>query len=100
MYMNQEDSPTTYICIVMKRNYKMKRLFKSTKVIYDAHEAAYFVYYKNWFFWVLDSCYKFDTIPGLRRHDCNKQQAEKQAIERAEAMLETVEVFRKTVFMI
>ena len=38
----------------------MKNLYKSTKAIYDAHKKEYQVYYKNWFVWKYDSCYKFD----------------------------------------
>ena len=38
----------------------MKKLFKQTRVIYDAHLEEYQVYYKNFLFWKFDSCYKFD----------------------------------------
>lgn len=77
----------------------MKSLFKQTKVVYDAHLKEYQVYYKNWLFWRLDSCYKFDERDergylSRRFHYCEKYEAEKRAIDRAQAMLETVEVWR------
>jgi hypothetical protein len=80
----------------------MKHLFKSTKVIFNAHLNQYEVYYKNWFVWRFDSCYRFDERDAqgyLTRsiHFCEKWEAEKQAIERAQAMLETVEVWRRSV---
>lgn len=79
----------------------MRYLYKSTKVIYDAHLKQYQVYYKNWFFWKFDSCYKFDERDAqgyLCRpvHYCEKHEAEKRAIERAKAMLDTVEVWKQT----
>jgi hypothetical protein len=77
----------------------MKHLYKSTKVIYDAHLKQYQVYYKNWFFWKLDSCYKFDDedLPrGYRIHYRTKKEAEERAIDRAKAMLETVEVWKQS----
>jgi len=78
---------------------EMKPLYKSTKVIYDAHKKEYQVYYKNWFVWKYDSCYKYDERDGLRYtpvHYCDKREAEKKAITRAENMLETVEVWRRS----
>lgn len=79
----------------------MKHLYKSTKVIYDAHLKEYQVYYKNWFFWKYDSCYKFDERDSRgyitsQVHYCNKNQAEERAIHRAKAMLETVEVWKQS----
>ena len=79
----------------------MKHLYKSTKVIYDAHLKEYQVYYKNWFFWKYDSCYKFDERDSRgyitsQVHCCNKNQAEERAIHRAKAMLETVEVWKQS----
>ena len=80
----------------------MKNLFKQTRVIYDAHLKEYQVYYKNWFFWKFDSCYKFDERDAkgyliTRFHYCEKHEAEKRAINRASAMLETVEVYRGSI---
>ena len=78
----------------------MKNLFKTTRVVYDAHLKEYQVYYKNWFFWKFDSCYKFDELDKGKRyspiHYCTKEEAEKRAIERAAAMLDTVEVWKKS----
>ena len=53
----------------------------------------------NWFFWIFDSCYKFDERDSKgyltnRIHYHDKHEAEKRAIERATAMLETVEIYR------
>ena len=77
----------------------MKHLFKSTKVIFNAHQNQYEVYYKNWFVWRFDSCYKFDEKKASYNpvHYCDNEQARKRAIARAEAMLETVEVWRRSV---
>lgn len=79
----------------------MKHLFKSTKVIYDAHLKEYQVYYKNWFFWHFDSCYKFDERDEkgylkTRTHYREMHEAEKKAIERAKAMLDTVEIWKQS----
>lgn len=79
----------------------MKHLYKSTKVIYDAHLKEYQVYYKNWFFWKYDSCYKFDERDSRGylkspTHYCDKHQAEERAINRAKAMLDTVEVWKQS----
>ena len=79
----------------------MKNLFKSTKVIFDAHLKQYQVYYKNWLVWHLDSCYKYDErdskgyLPSPV-HYCDKDTAKQRAITRAENMLETVEVWRRS----
>ena len=67
----------------------MKRLFKQTKVIYDAHEQCYDVYYKNFLFW------KFDQAYSVYNHN-NNETAKRLAIARAENMLDTVEVYRST----
>ena len=67
----------------------MKRLFKQTKVIYDAHEQCYDVYYKNFLFW------KFDQAYPVYNHN-NNETAKRLAIARAENMLDTVEVYRST----
>ena len=80
----------------------MKNLFKQTRVIYDAHLKEYQVYYKNFLFWKFDSCYKFDKRDDKgyltnRNHYCDKHEAEKRAITRAKAMLETVEVYRGSI---
>jgi hypothetical protein len=79
----------------------MKQLYKSTKVIFDAHLKEYQVYYKNWFFWKFDSCYKYDERDSRgylikSHHYCDKHEAEKRAIERAQAMLNTVEVWKQS----
>ena len=85
----------------VKREVDMKNLYKSTKVIYDAHKKEYQVYYKNWFVWKYDSCYKFDERDSRgyiinQTYYCNKEQAEERAINRAKAMLETVEVWKQS----
>lgn len=72
----------------------MKNIFKQTKVIYDAHQKEYQVWYRNFFIWHFDSCYKFDENPSHSIHYRNKQRAEEMSIERAKAMLNTVEVWR------
>ncbi len=74
----------------------MKLLYKTTKVIYDAHLKQYQVYYKNWLFWKFDSAYKFDEHPSRPVHYADKKKAEERAINRASAMLDTVEVWKQT----
>jgi hypothetical protein len=76
----------------------MKTIYKSTKVIYDAHLKEYQVYYKNWFVWKFDSCYKFDEKKSHYNpvHYCNEEQAKERAINRASAMLNTVEVWKQS----
>lgn len=78
----------------------MKHLYKSTKVIFNAHLKEYQVFYKNWLFWKYDSCYKYDERDGKSYnpvHYCDKDTAKQRAITRAEDMLETVEIWRRSV---
>lgn len=65
----------------------MKRLFKQTKVEYDAHMQEYNVYYKNWLFWRFEQTYKVGT------HLTDKD-AKEFAVTRAKNMLDTVEIYR------
>ena len=74
----------------------MRYLYKSTKVIYDAHLKEYQVYYKNWFTWKYDSCYKYDENPAWTGNNANKDQAKERAINRAQAMLNTVEIWKQS----
>jgi len=67
----------------------MKPLYKTVKVVYDAHTAEYKVYYRNWFRW------RFDRGYNVSKYMSPKTAGE-SAIERAESLLETVEVFRKS----
>lgn len=67
----------------------MKPLYLSVKVIYDGHQKRYEVYYRNWFKWHYDSCYKVDEY-------LNQERAKELAIERAQGMLGTEEVWRGT----
>jgi hypothetical protein len=73
-----------------------KQLFKSVKVIYDAHLKCYDVYYKNWFTWHLDQRYRYDEDPRHIIHYCTQDEAKERAITRAESLLKTVEVYRKS----
>jgi hypothetical protein len=65
----------------------MKRLFKQTKVVYDAHMQEYNVYYKNFLFWKYDRCYKVDKY-------MNDVTAKELAITYAQNILSTVEIYR------
>ena len=67
----------------------MKPLYKTVKVVYDAHTAEYMVYYRNWFRWRFDRGYNVSKY-------MSPKSAREMAIERAESLLETVEVFRKS----
>ena len=74
-----------------------KPLYKTVKVIYNAIDESYEIWYRNWFFWNFDSSYKFDKSDN--KHPLyyrTKEQAEQMAINRAAAMLKSVEVFRGT----
>ena len=65
----------------------MRKLFKQTKVVYDAHEESYDVYYKNFLFWRFDQAYK------VKEYRPNHKAME-MAIDRAKSMLDTVEIWR------
>ena len=65
----------------------MRKLFKQTKVVYDAHEESYYVYYKNFLLWRFDQAYK------VRTH-CPDARAREMALARAKCMLDTVEIWR------
>lgn len=78
----------------------MKPLFKQTKVVYDDHQKQYEVYYRNLFLWHFDSCYKIDDKHLYTPYsDQKKEEAKERAIKRAQAMLNTVEVWRGSNFM-
>jgi uncharacterized UPF0160 family protein len=67
----------------------MRKLFKQTKVVYDAHQKTYNVYYKNFLSWRFDSAY--------RVHEYLRDEiAKAKAIERAQAMLDTVEIWKSS----
>ena len=65
----------------------MQKLFKQTKVVYNAHLQEYNVYYKNWLFWQFEQTYKVST-------HLNNEKAKELAITRARNMLDTVEIWR------
>ena len=65
----------------------MRKLFKQTKVVYDAHLQIYEVYYKNWLFW------KFDQGYPVNCHN-NNENAKRMAIDRAKNILDTSEIWR------
>lgn len=67
----------------------MKFLYKTVKVIYNGHHKQYEIWYRNWFKWHFDSCYK------ISEH-LNQERAKELAIERAQGMLGTAEVWRQT----
>ncbi len=73
-----------------------KNLFNSVKVIYDAHTKSFDVYYRKWFVWKLDSTYKFDDDARYPIHYATKDQAKQRAIDQANALLDTVEIYRKS----
>ena len=70
---------------------RMRNIYKSAKVIYNAHERQYEVWYKTWFRWSFDSCYKVDKY-------ITDERAKELAIERAQGLLDTVEVWKKSNF--
>jgi len=76
----------------------MKSLYKSTKVIYNAHLKQYEVYYRNWFIWHYDSEYKFDENSKYPIHYRDKEEAEKRAIKRASDMLKSTLIWQQSNF--
>ena len=78
----------------------MKPLYKSVKVIYDAHMKQYEIYYRNWFFWHYDSCYKFDDEKEKYKplHYQTREGAEERAIQRASNMLKSSLVWKQSNF--
>lgn len=74
----------------------MRHLFKTTRVLYDAHRYRYVVQYRKWFKWINADEYPFDHVPGHNLYYRNKEKARDMAIERAQSMLDTVEVWRKS----
>ena len=75
---------------------KPKILYKTVKVVYDAHSKSYDVYYRNWFFWKCDKCYRYDENPKYPIHYCDQEEAKKRAIDYADSLLKTVEIYRKS----
>ena len=74
----------------------MKPLYKSVRVVLDAHRKEYQVEYKTFLFWKYDSCYKWDENPRNPVHYCNQFEAKERAIARAEGMLNTIEIYKKS----
>lgn len=72
----------------------MKPLYKRAKVLFNAHQKQYEVWYCNWFRWRFKSCYRFDENTSRPFHYRTKQRAEEMALEQAKAMLNSVEVWR------
>lgn len=77
----------------------MKYIYKTTKVVYDAHRKAYEVYYKTWFFWHYDSCFQYDENSSRAVHYCNKETAETRAIARASGMLDSQLIWQQSSFL-
>lgn len=67
----------------------MKFLYKTVKVIYNGHHKQYEIWYRNWFKWHYDYCYKISEY-------LNQERAKQLAIERAQGMLGTAEVWRQS----
>jgi hypothetical protein len=65
----------------------MRKLFKQTKVVYDAHFRTYDVYYKDFLIWKYEQTYRVSV-------SLDDFTAKRMAIERAKNMLETVEIWR------
>jgi hypothetical protein len=76
----------------------MKSIYKSTKVIHDAHMHTYEVYYRNWFFWKYECGYKYDPDPKYVIHYCKQEDAKERAIERASNMLKSSVVWQQSNF--
>jgi hypothetical protein len=70
----------------------MRPLYKSTKVIYNAHELQYEIWYKTFVIWKFDSCYKIGEY-------LKDERAKELAINRAQAMLNSCEIWKKHVLL-
>ena len=73
-----------------------RSVFKSVKVLHNAHLKQYEVYYKSWFFWKFDSALKYDDPDTRISIHPPQLQARERAIERARGMLKTAVVFEET----
>lgn len=76
----------------------MKPLFETVKVEYNGHLYQYEVYYRKWFVWRFDSCYKHDLKGNPITHYHTQEEARVRAIDRAKGMLNSYEVFRESNF--
>ncbi len=74
----------------------MKFLFKTVRVIQDWHLKEYRVEYRNFISWKRDSSYRWDENPRHPVHYCDQNQAKERAIARAEGMLHTIEIYKKS----
>jgi hypothetical protein len=72
----------------------MKPLYKTVRVIYNAHEESYDIQYKNWFIWQHDRSYKFDIDSKHTVYYRTKEDAKEAALKRANSLLNTIEIFR------
>jgi hypothetical protein len=66
-----------------------KIVYKTVKVVYNAHSDRFEVYYRNWFRWHFDKCYNVGEY-------LSKEKAKELAIERAQGLLSTVEVWKQS----
>jgi hypothetical protein len=76
-----------------------KPLFKAARVVNNTHLLQFEVEYKNWFAWTFDSCYQYrgtSERPGSSGRYLNEERARELAVARAESMLTTAVVWKKT----
>jgi hypothetical protein len=72
------------------------KLYKETRVVYDAHGQSYDVEYRNWFFWKFEKSYRYDTSKRNPIHYMDQEQAKTSAINLARAMLDTMVVYQQS----
>lgn len=76
-----------------------KPLFKTVRVVNNTHLKQFDVEYKNWFTWKFDSCHKYYVAgrgPGSSGQYLNEERARELAVARAESMLTTTVIWKKT----
>jgi hypothetical protein len=74
----------------------MKFLYKTVRVVQDWHLKEYRVDYRNFLFWKRDSSYKWDEDTRNPTYYRTQEQAKTKAIDRAEGMLHTIEIYKKS----
>lgn len=74
----------------------MKTLYKSAKVVHNGHKHSFEVYYRNFLVWRHDRSYPYDTDANHTVHYMTQAKAREAAIARAEGLLTTIEIWRKS----
>lgn len=74
-------------------------LYKSVRVVHNAHARAFEVYYRKWFKWHYEGCYKYEDKANIHGFSMSRERAKELALERAEGMLNSTVVWQQSSFM-